>query len=101
MCCANPACNVPGLKTATLLISTETEPRRAALRGNQTNEAYLSTLEARPQKAARFPCPHGHQGRPARDRYAPRARPPAAVRLGGARARTPWRNGPPASPPAG
>ena len=47
----------------------------------QTNEAYLSTVETRPQAPARLPCPHGHQGWPRRRRRPPQPRPQAALRL--------------------
>ena len=49
----------------------------------QTNEAYLSALQARPQAAPRLSRPHGHQRRPRSSRRPPRPRPQAALRLTG------------------
>ena len=65
------------------LLFIATVPRRAARRGIKTNEAHLSTLKARPQAPARFPCAHGHQGWPRSGRRTPQPRPQAAVRLSG------------------
>lgn len=70
-----------------------TESRRAAPRGIKTNEAYLPTVQTRPQTPARFPCPHGHQGWSWRRRSPPQPRSQAAQRLNGRRDRCP----PPAS----
>lgn len=60
----------------------ETDPRRAALRGNQTNEAHLSTLQACSQAPSRFPCPHGHKGWPQHYCCPPQSRPQASFGLG-------------------
>jgi hypothetical protein len=66
-----------------------TESRRAAPRGIKTNEAYLPTVQTRPQAPARFPCSHGHQGWSRRRRSSPQPRPQAAQRLNGRRDRCP------------
>ena len=57
--------------------------RRAALRGNKINgyQAYLSTLKARAEAPARFPCAPFHQGRPQGSFCAPQPWPQAALRL--------------------
>lgn len=65
------------------LLFIATVPRRAARRGIKTNEAHLSTLQARPQAPARFPRAHGHQGWSRSGRRTPQSRPQAAVRLSG------------------
>ncbi len=60
-----------------------TESRRAALRGIEKNEAYLSTVQTRPQAPARISCSHGHQGWSRRGCSPPQPGPQAAVRLSG------------------